>query len=117
MAQLSHAAVPCAGAGTASTSTGRRDPTSSIPQSPTSYPSTRFPTIPSGHATTLGGTAQILSHLFQADATFFQSRAEENAASRVWAGIRFPSAVEAGLQLGRDVGDAVIAWAEADGTG
>ena len=34
---------------------------------------------------------------------------DEDAASRVWAGIHFRSGVEAGLQLGRDVGQAVIA--------
>lgn len=74
-----------------------------------------IPDYPSGHATTLGGTAQVLSYLFPRDEQFFQSRAEENAASRVWAGIHFRSAVDAGLQLGRDVGQAVIAWAETDG--
>jgi hypothetical protein len=37
------------------------------------------------------------------------------AASRVWAGIHFRSASDAGLQLGRDVGDAVTAWAKTDG--
>jgi hypothetical protein len=46
----------------------------------------------------------------------FQSRADENAASRVWAGIHFRSAAETGVQLGREVGDAVIEWAEADGS-
>jgi membrane-associated phospholipid phosphatase len=75
-----------------------------------------IPDYPSGHATTLGATAEVLSYLFPRDERFFQSRAEENAASRVWAGIHFRSAVDAGLQLGRDVGDAVIAWAEGDGS-
>jgi membrane-associated phospholipid phosphatase len=75
-----------------------------------------IPDYPSGHATTLGGTAQVLSYLFPRDAHFFQSRAEENAASRVWAGIHFRSAVDVGLQLGRAVGQAVIDWAEADGS-
>ena len=46
----------------------------------------------------------------------FQSRADENAASRIWAGIHFRTATDAGLLLGREVGDAVIAWAEADGS-
>ena len=58
----------------------------------------------------------MLSYLFPRDEHFFQSRAEENAASRIWAGIHFRSAIEAGLKLGRDVGDAVIAWAEEDGS-
>ena len=54
----------------------------------------------------------MLSYLFPRDEQFFQSRAEEMAASRVWAGIHFRSASDAGLQLGRVVGDAVIAWAK-----
>ncbi len=50
----------------------------------------------------------MLSYLFPRDEHFFQSRADENAASRVWAGIHFRSAAETGVQLGRKVGDAVI---------
>jgi membrane-associated phospholipid phosphatase len=74
------------------------------------------PDYPSGHSTGLAATAEVLSYLFPRDEHFFQSRAEEDAASRIWAGIHFRSATEAGLQLGRDVGDAVIAWAETDGS-
>jgi membrane-associated phospholipid phosphatase len=83
----------------------------------TVIPTYGHPDYPSGHGTGLAATAQVLSYLFPRDEHFFQSRAEEDAASRVWAGIHFRSAVEAGLKLGRDVGDAVIAWAEADGSG
>ena len=81
----------------------------------TVVPTYPLPDYPSGHATTLGATAEVLSYLFPRDEHYFQSRAEENAASRVWAGIHFRSASDAGLQLGRDVGQAVIAWAESDG--
>jgi membrane-associated phospholipid phosphatase len=82
----------------------------------TVLPTYGHPDYPSGHSTGLAATAQVLSYLFPRDEQFFQSRAEEDAASRIWAGIHFRSGVEAGLNLGRDVGDAVIAWAEADGT-
>jgi hypothetical protein len=34
----------------------------------------------------------------------------------MWAGLHFRTATDAGLLLGREVGDAVIAWAEADGS-
>jgi hypothetical protein len=74
-----------------------------------------IPDYPSGHAPTLAGTAQVLSYLFLHDEQFFQFRAEENAASRVWTGIHFRGAVDAGVRLGREVGDAVIEWAEGDG--
>jgi membrane-associated phospholipid phosphatase len=81
----------------------------------TVLPTYPIPDYPSGHATTLGGTAEVLSYLFPRDATFFRSRAEENAASRMWAGIHFRSACESGLKLGRDVGQAVIDRAKQDG--
>jgi hypothetical protein len=57
----------------------------------------------------------VLSYLFPRDEHFFQSRAEELAASRVWAGIHFRSAVNEGLKQGRAVGQAVIDWAKSDG--
>jgi membrane-associated phospholipid phosphatase len=87
------------------------------PEIETVLPTYPIPDYPSGHATGLAATAEVLSYLFPRDEQFFQSRAEENAASRVWAGIHFRSAADAGLQLGREVGDAVIAWAESDGSG
>jgi membrane-associated phospholipid phosphatase len=80
-------------------------------------PTYPMPDYPSGHATTLAGTSQVLEYLFPRNATFFKSRADECAASRVWAGIHFPSAVEGGLTLGRAVGRLVIARAEHDGAG
>ena len=46
-----------------------------------------FPSYTSGHSTFSGAGAQVLSYLFPRDERFFQSRADENAASRVWAGI------------------------------
>jgi membrane-associated phospholipid phosphatase len=83
----------------------------------TVIPTYPIPDYPSGHATTLAGTSQVLEYLFPRDTTFFKSRAEENAASRIWAGIHFRSAVEGGLALGRSVGKLVIARAEEDGAG
>jgi membrane-associated phospholipid phosphatase len=84
------------------------------PEISTVLPTYPHPDYPSGHSAGMAATAEVLSYLFPRDEHFFQSRAEENAASRVWAGIHFRSAVDAGLQLGRDVGQAVIAWAETD---
>ncbi len=81
----------------------------------TVLPTYPIPDYPSGHATTLGGTAQVLAYLFPRDERFFQSRADENAASRVWAGIHTRTASEVGVALGRDVGQAVIARAATDG--
>jgi membrane-associated phospholipid phosphatase len=85
------------------------------PEIETVLPTYPIPDYPSGHATTLGGTAQVLSYLFPRDERFFQSRADENAASRVWAGIHTRSASEVGVALGRTVGTAVVERAQQDG--
>ena len=85
------------------------------PSIKTVIPTYAIPDYPSGHATTLGGTSAVLAYLFPHEATFFKSRAEENAASRMWAGIHFRSADEGGLKLGRAVGRRVIARARTDG--
>ena len=85
------------------------------PELTTVLPTYPNPDYPSGHSSGLAATAEVLSYLFPRDEQFFQSRAVEDAASRIWAGIHFRSATEAGLQLGQDVGQAIIAWAEADG--
>jgi hypothetical protein len=63
------------------------------------------------------GTAEVLAYLFPHDDRFVQSRADENAASRLWAGIRFRSACEVGVTLGREVGQAVIERTRTDGAG
>jgi hypothetical protein len=68
------------------------------------------PESPSAHTAGLAVTEEVLSYLFRRDEQFFQSRAEEMAVSHVWAGIHFRSASDAGLQLARAVGDAVITW-------
>jgi len=85
------------------------------PELTTVLPTYPIPDYPSAHAATQGGTAQMLAYLFPRDAQFFQSRAEENAASRLWAGIHFRSACEVGVQLGRDVGQLVVDRATEDG--
>jgi hypothetical protein len=57
----------------------------------------------------------MLAYLFPRDADFFNSRAEELGASRIWSGIHFRSASESGLALGRAVAGKVIDRAMNDG--
>jgi membrane-associated phospholipid phosphatase len=85
------------------------------PEITTILPTYSLPDYPSAHAASMGATAQVLSHLFPRDASFFQSRADENAASRMWAGIHFRSACEAGVLQGRQVGQAIVDYASGDG--
>jgi hypothetical protein len=57
-----------------------------------------------------------MAYLFPAMGEIYADLAEEAARSRVFAGAAFPSDVNAGLQLGRQVGQMVIAYAMADGS-
>jgi membrane-associated phospholipid phosphatase len=83
----------------------------------TVLPTYSHPDYPSGHSSGHAATAAVLAYLFPREADFFTSRADEDAASRVWAGIHFRSACDAGLKLGRDVAGAVIEQAKTDGAG
>jgi membrane-associated phospholipid phosphatase len=81
----------------------------------TVLPTYPIPDYPSGHAATAGAMWGMLAHLFPQDAHVFNSRAEECAASRLWAGIHFRSACSSGLALGRAVAGKVIDYAMNDG--
>jgi membrane-associated phospholipid phosphatase len=81
----------------------------------TVVPTYPIPDYPSGHATTGGAMWAMLAYLFPRDAHVFNSHAEENAASRMWAGIHFRSACDSGLALGRAVAGKVVEYAMSDG--
>ena len=83
---------------------------------PTALPTPRSPSYPSEHAATAGAAAAVLSYFFPDEASSFQAMAEEAAQSRVLAGVQFPSDSSAGLELGRQVAEQVIARAKADGS-
>ena len=82
-------------------------PVVAVPQSP-SYPSE--------HAVTAGAAAAILSYLFPDQAAKLSDTAHQAAMSRVMAGVAFPSDVRSGLDLGENVGQAVVAYAQQDGS-
>jgi membrane-associated phospholipid phosphatase len=76
------------------------------------------PSYPSEHAAIAAASAGVLAYLFpERPALRLDEMAEEVADSRVFAGANTRSDVEAGLALGRQVADAVIAYAETDGAG
>jgi membrane-associated phospholipid phosphatase len=82
-------------------------PVVAVPQSP-SYPSE--------HAVAAGAAAAVLGYLFPDQAETFSDMANQAATSRVTAGVAFPSDVSRGLDLGQIVGQAVIAFAQGDGS-
>lgn len=74
------------------------------------------PSYPAAHACLSNTAAEILAHLFPADAETFRALAQVAGESRVWAGIHFRSDVDAGADLGRAVAQKVIDRAQNDGT-
>jgi membrane-associated phospholipid phosphatase len=101
----------------------RPRPTGADAELSTVIPTRNSPSYPDEHAVTAGAAATVLGYLFPDEAERFSALATEAADSRVMAGVAYPSDIaagldlnEAGLQLGREVGAAVIEWAEADGS-
>jgi membrane-associated phospholipid phosphatase len=75
------------------------------------------PSFPSIHAAVAGAATTVLAWLYpDASDDGFAGVAEEAATSRLWAGAAFRSDIEAGLELGRAIGDLAIARGEADGS-
>jgi hypothetical protein len=68
----------------------------------------RFPTYPSGHASMSGCSEVILSYFFPREATKLRKFAEEDAVSRLYAGVHFPIDNTEGLKLGRFIGKVVV---------
>jgi membrane-associated phospholipid phosphatase len=82
----------------------------------TLFPNPNHPSYPSAHALFDGTYAAVLSYLFPRDADYFAAQAREGGESRLWAGIHFRSDIEAGLEIGRAVGQKVIERAKNDGS-
>lgn len=66
------------------------------------------PSYPSGHATVSGAAEVILSYFFPSERRKLHHIAEENAASRLYAGVHYPIDNEQGLRLGRQIGRIVV---------
>src|SRR5262245_54968381 len=82
----------------------------------TLFPNPNHPTYPSAHSMFDGPYGEMLGYLFPRDAAYFTAQAQEAGTSRIWAGIHFRSDIEAGLGIGRAVGQRVIEWAKNDGS-
>ncbi|MYL29534.1 phosphatase PAP2 family protein [Halobacillus halophilus] len=66
------------------------------------------PSYPSGHATISGAAEAILSYFFPAERKKIRELAEENARSRLLAGVHYPVDNDQGLRLGRQIGSIVV---------
>jgi len=67
-----------------------------------------FPYYVSGHATTSGAASEVLAWFFPAEASRLRAAVEEAAVSRLYGGIHFRSDNEAGLELGRKIGQVAL---------
>jgi membrane-associated phospholipid phosphatase len=72
------------------------------------------PSYPSEHAATAQAAATVLAYFLPAEAASFQAQAEEAGWSRVIAGLQYPSDNTAGLELGRRIGEEIIAKSKTD---
>jgi hypothetical protein len=70
----------------------------------------RFPTYPSGHATMSGCAEVVLSYFFPKEAKKLQKIAEDDAVSRLYGGVHFPSDNNEGLKLGRYIGNVIVKY-------
>lgn len=92
----------------------RKRPGDVDPQLSTAVATPNSPSYPSEHAAAGAAAAAVLSYLYPADAATFAARAEAAAQSRVQAGVQYPSDVAAGMELGQQVGAAVVAHGKTD---
>jgi membrane-associated phospholipid phosphatase len=74
------------------------------------------PCYPSAQAVAAGAASVVMAYLFPNMGETYTDLAEEAGRSRIFAGAAFPSDVAAGLQLGKQVGQMVVAHAMADGS-
>jgi membrane-associated phospholipid phosphatase len=68
-----------------------------------------FPAYPSNHSALAGAAATVLGALFPSERAWLAPHAEEAAISRVYGGIHYRFDTDAGLALGRAVGEWVLA--------
>jgi hypothetical protein len=68
----------------------------------------KHPSYPSGHATASGAAEIILSYFFPAEQRRLRQLAEEDAQSRLYAGVHYPVDNSEGLRLGRQIGRIVV---------
>ena len=74
-----------------------------------------FPSYPSGHSTQSSAAAEVMAELFPDRAELYRQKGEEASLSRVWSGVHYRFDVLAGEEMGRKVGEAVVARMRRDG--
>jgi membrane-associated phospholipid phosphatase len=81
----------------------------------TVFPTPPFPSYLSNATALSMAPAIVLGHLFPRESARYLDWTKQYGESRIWAGIHFRSDLEAGWELGRRVGTAVVERARRDG--
>ncbi len=74
------------------------------------------PSYPSAHSCISGAMAGVLAGLFPSEAETIMALAHEASEARLMGGIHFRSDLVAGLQVGEDVSNNILARAMSDGS-
>ena len=74
------------------------------------------PSYPAEHAVAAGAASEVLAYLFPNRADYFREKALEASNAFLSAGVNYPSDVDAGLALGREVAALVIERGKNDGS-
>jgi membrane-associated phospholipid phosphatase len=82
----------------------------------TLFPQPGHPSYPSAHGCFSGAIARVIGRLFPDVGDALEERALEAVESRLWSGIHFRSDITVGLDIGRKIGDLVMARAAIDGS-
>ena len=72
------------------------------------------PAYPSEHAAAAGAASEVLGHFAPKEIEALRAMADEASASRVQAGVQYPSDMAAGLEIGRAVAELAINSAKSD---
>lgn len=68
----------------------------------------KFPTYPSGHSVVSAAAAEVMAYYFESEKSKIMQIAEEASISRLYGGIHFRSDLSEGLNLGKQIGKAII---------
>jgi len=94
----------------------RPHPAEVDPSVMTAVTASASPSYPSEHAVTAAAASAVLAYLFPDQTATVDDMADQAGWSRIIAGVAFPSDVIAGMDLGSQIGQAVIAYANRDGS-
>jgi len=95
---------------------GRQHPSEIDSNIRTAVTASASPSYPTEHAVAAAAAAGVLSYLFPDQTAAVDGMADQAGWSRVMAGAAFPSDVTAGMNLGHQVAQAVITYANTDGS-